>query len=210
MTYPSKVGLATARRSGWGIALADLNNDGWKDLLTANSHVTDNVERISSDRYKEPNLSLVNRGGDFPAGRRIRAAGRTPRPRGGRSGRRWTSGCRCHRPRREAGVVAQHYRSERAHWLSVRLRGRSLGARVRAGGQWQEVSAGGGYTSTVVGDVHFGLGAAGETAIEVFWPSGARQSVAHRQGRTNHCGTGTPGPVNEPGGRTEEAGEDDK
>src|SRR4029453_3832467 len=65
VTYPSKVGLATARRSGWGVALADLNNDGWKDLITANSHVTDNVERVSSDRYKEPTLWLVNRGGGF-------------------------------------------------------------------------------------------------------------------------------------------------
>ena len=46
VTYPSRLGLAAARRSGWGVAMADLNNDGWKDFFTANSHVTDNIERF--------------------------------------------------------------------------------------------------------------------------------------------------------------------
>lgn len=41
----------------------------------------------------------------------------------------------------------------------------------------EEVSAGGGYASSVSVDVHFGLGAAGETDVEVFWPSGTKQSI---------------------------------
>src|SRR5204863_322742 len=50
VTYPSKSGIATARRSGWGVALADLNNDGWKDIITANGHVTDNIDQLRSER----------------------------------------------------------------------------------------------------------------------------------------------------------------
>src|SRR5207249_25890 len=41
-------GLAalTARSSGWGVGLHDFDNDGWKDLFVARSHVLDNVEKI--------------------------------------------------------------------------------------------------------------------------------------------------------------------
>jgi hypothetical protein len=176
VTYPSKVGLATARRSGWGVALADFNNDGWKDLLTANSHVTDNVERISSDRYKEPNLSLVNRGGIFHPATELGPA----------AAHRGLAVADLDGDGRLDAVITvlgekpelwRNTTSGAGHWLMVRLRGRAVGARVRAGGQWQEVNAGGGYASSVCVDVHFGLGVADETDVEVFWPSGARQSV---------------------------------
>src|SRR3974377_325379 len=50
-------GLAgqSARSSGWGLGLHDFDNDGWKDLFVARSHVLDNVEKIDSSlRYLEP------------------------------------------------------------------------------------------------------------------------------------------------------------
>ncbi|MEO7144186.1 MAG: VCBS repeat-containing protein, partial [Bryobacteraceae bacterium] len=37
-TYKSHLGQLTTGLSGWGIAVADFNNDGWKDIFTANSH----------------------------------------------------------------------------------------------------------------------------------------------------------------------------
>src|SRR4029450_6213193 len=37
-TYESGLAKATIRMSGWGAAFADFDNDGFKDLLTANSH----------------------------------------------------------------------------------------------------------------------------------------------------------------------------
>jgi hypothetical protein len=64
-TYSSKLGLAAGRHSGWGVALADLNNDGWKDLFSANSHVTDNVELIRNEKYRESNMVFLNHGGVF-------------------------------------------------------------------------------------------------------------------------------------------------
>ena len=65
--------MNAARRSGWGVAFADLNNDGWKDLFTANSHVTDNVEQVRSERYREPNTVFLNRRGNFVAVQEIGA-----------------------------------------------------------------------------------------------------------------------------------------
>ena len=62
-TGPSGLGRATIKRSGWGNALADLDNDGWKDLFTANSHVNDRVEAFEAHSYREPN-SLFRNAGD--------------------------------------------------------------------------------------------------------------------------------------------------
>jgi hypothetical protein len=62
-------------------------------------------------------------------------------------------------------------------WLRVGLRGTKsnrfgIGARVRAGGQAQEMVAGHGYLSGNAPVLHFGLGAAAETDVQVRWPSG--------------------------------------
>src|SRR5258708_30900008 len=61
-------GLAalTARSSGWGVGLFDFDNDGWKDLFVAQSHVLDNVEKIHSGlRYLEPPVLFRNEAGRF-------------------------------------------------------------------------------------------------------------------------------------------------
>jgi tetratricopeptide (TPR) repeat protein len=176
VTYPSKVGLATARRSGWGVALADLNNDGWKDLVTANSHVTDNVERISSDRYREPNLWMTNRGGVFQSAAEF---GPSAAHRGLAVADLDGDG-RLDAVITVLGEKPELWRNTTAgggHWLGVRLRGQSVGARVRANDQWQEASTAGGYASSISGDLHFGLGTADAADVEVFWPNGKRQSV---------------------------------
>jgi len=176
VTYPSKVGLPTARRSGWGVALADLNNDGWKDLVTANSHVTDNVELISSAHYKEPNLLLLNRGGVFQPATEFGP----PAAHRGLAVADLDGDGRLDVVITVLGEKPELWRnttSGGAHWIGVRLRGRSVGARVRAGGQWQELGTTGGYASSVSGDAHFGLGAADAADVEVIWPSGKRQSV---------------------------------
>ena len=48
-------GPQPAKHSGWGSGLFDFNNDGWKDLFTADSHVNDRVELFEAAVYKEPN-----------------------------------------------------------------------------------------------------------------------------------------------------------
>src|SRR5712675_1437852 len=43
-TYPSGVGFQTLRMSGWGVGAYDFDNDGHKDLFTADSHVSENAD----------------------------------------------------------------------------------------------------------------------------------------------------------------------
>jgi len=58
----SGITLATLPYAGWSNPIADFNNDGWKDLFSANGHVTDNIERIQGRSYRQGNALLLNRG----------------------------------------------------------------------------------------------------------------------------------------------------
>jgi len=53
---------STLPYAGWSNPVADYNNDGWKDLFSANGHVTDNIEEIQGRSYRQGNLLLLNRG----------------------------------------------------------------------------------------------------------------------------------------------------
>ncbi len=57
-------GLARLTRplSGWSNFIADLDNDGWKDLFVARRNVLDNAERITARLYAEPNSVFRNLG----------------------------------------------------------------------------------------------------------------------------------------------------
>jgi enediyne biosynthesis protein E4 len=173
-TFPSRLGVAAARRSGWGVVLADLNNDGWKDLFTANSHVTDNVELIRSEQYREPNTVFLNRQGVFAATQEI----------GPPAAHRGLAIADLDRDGRLDAVVTvlgerpEVWRNETdaGNWLRVNLKGRSVGARVRVGAQWQERTSASGYASSNLDYVHFGLGSETEAAeVEIVWPSGQKQ-----------------------------------
>jgi hypothetical protein len=60
--YSSNIAPLSMRRSRWGVSLADLDNDGWKDLISANSHVTDNISSFSGDKFELPNSIFRNLG----------------------------------------------------------------------------------------------------------------------------------------------------
>jgi hypothetical protein len=61
-TYRARLGPAVAHRSGWSSALVDFDNDGWKDLFTANSHVNDAIHMFESHSYRLTNSAFRNRG----------------------------------------------------------------------------------------------------------------------------------------------------
>src|SRR5262249_49574672 len=66
VSLPSGVGALSSRSSGWGVGWRDFDNDGWKDLFAAQSHVMDNIDRLDSGlRYKEMPLLARNRDGKF-------------------------------------------------------------------------------------------------------------------------------------------------
>jgi hypothetical protein len=69
-----------------------------------------------------------------------------------------------------------------AHWLTITLRGTrsnrdGLGARVLVNGQTRFATTAGSYESANDKRVHFGLGTAKTAKVEVFWPSGAHQTL---------------------------------
>jgi hypothetical protein len=52
--------------SGWGSGIYDLDNDGYKDLFSANSHVSENADVNPQQRYRQPNGIFQNlRNGHF-------------------------------------------------------------------------------------------------------------------------------------------------
>ncbi len=70
VTNQSGLGSATLAFSGWSTHLFDYDNDGWKDLFVAQSHVMDTIEKTSPNlRYLQPPLLLAQRVRPFRAGR---------------------------------------------------------------------------------------------------------------------------------------------
>jgi enediyne biosynthesis protein E4 len=66
VTNRSGLGSATLAFSGWSTHFFDYDNDGWKDLFVAQSHVMDTIEKTAPNlRYLEPPLLLRNQAGHF-------------------------------------------------------------------------------------------------------------------------------------------------
>jgi len=66
VTNPSGVGAATLLFAGWSAGFFDYDNDGWKDVFVAQSHVMDTIEKTSPNlRYQQPPLLLRNEAGHF-------------------------------------------------------------------------------------------------------------------------------------------------
>jgi hypothetical protein len=183
-TFSSGMAALSLRHSGWGVGLFDFNNDGWKDLFTADSHVNDRVELSSPYRYKEPDTVFANlANGKF---RDVSAAA-------------GLSEIKAHRGSAYAdfdgdgkidvvvsslGAPAELWHNispGQNHWLGVRLIGThcnrdAIGARLNLGNQWNQMTSAVSYASSSLGPVHFGLGK--KTLVEtlkIYWPDGAKQ-----------------------------------
>ena len=184
-TFKSRLGPLTIRKSGWGVALADFDNDGWKDILTANSHVTDNIAEFSGDRYALPN-SLLRANGDrqfedvsAQAGAEFQQA----RPHRGLIAVDLDNDGRMDAVVTVLGESPEIWHNispDAGHWLALRLHGRSgnrngLGAEVRIGKQMNGMQSSYSYGSSVLAPVHFGVGAQEQVDVNVRWPNGGIQ-----------------------------------
>ncbi len=174
------VASLSAGSSGWGVGLVDFNNDGWKDLFVAQSHVMDNVEKIDpSMHYKQVPLLAFNRNGLFE--RTDPGTTKAVAGRGAAFGDLRNDG--------NVDVVMSVLggapeiflnHSNGGHWLTISLVGTrsnrdGSGARVVVNGQTQYATTAGSYLSASDKRVHFGLGEASTATVDVFWPSGIHQ-----------------------------------
>jgi enediyne biosynthesis protein E4 len=179
------IGLALPSRYllGWGIAFADLDNDGRLDVLTANGHIYDGRPQIPFTMSVQ--LLLGGRDGTLTdVSRRAGPPFLSPH-----LGRGLAAGDLDNDGRVDALVVCQneplvylHNQTPGGRFVTLRLEGTTsnrdaVGARValQAGGKTQvaERTGGGSFQSASDPRLHFGLGDAQRVdAIEVRWPSG--------------------------------------
>jgi len=65
-TNSAGVGQITLLYSGWGARFVDVDNDGWRDLFVAQSHVLDTIEKTNPYlKYKQTPLLMLNTGKGF-------------------------------------------------------------------------------------------------------------------------------------------------
>jgi hypothetical protein len=176
------LGLLSAASSGWGVGLEDFNNDGWKDIFVAQSHVLDNVETIDHMlHYKETPLLALNKDGRFE-----RADSGVTTPIAGRGvafGDLNNDGWQDVVVSTLGGEpLVLMNRGGAGYWLNITLRGTrsnrdGLGARVVVNGQTRIATTSGSYVSASDKRLHFGLGPAETAKVEVYWPSGAHQTL---------------------------------
>ena len=193
----SGIAALSALRSGWGMGLADFDNDSWPDLLVAQGHVMDDI--ADSDpalAHEEPVMLARNLFGRFydVAARGGPAFRRSVAGRGAAFGDLDGDG-RVDAVLSVNGGRAMVLRNVSAagKGLVVRLLGSggnrdAIGATVRietAEGLERAAfrGAAGSYLSASSPDIHFGLGPNGRcSAITVRWPDGRTQTVADPQG----------------------------
>ncbi|MGH9372179.1 MAG: CRTAC1 family protein [Vicinamibacterales bacterium] len=186
-TQSSRLAGLSGRVSGWCAVFADVDNDGLKDIFTANSHVNDRIGELESIDWKQPNSLFINEGrGRF---------------RGATADTGLTAAVAAHRGCGAAdfngdgrldfvvlavGSPAELWKNETDsshHSLIVRLAGTTsnrdgIGARVTVGTQVRTMTTSIGYASSSHAGLHFGLGAAAAPVrVEVLWPSGLKQTV---------------------------------
>ena len=177
------LGALTSGSSGWGVGLEDFDNDGWKDLFVAQSHVLDNVQQIDASlRYKELPLLALNHSGRFE---RADSGVTTPiAARGAAFGDINNDGYMDVVVSTLGGPpVLLLNRGGNNHWLTIILRGTrsnrdGYGAQVRVNGQTRFATSAGSYVCANDKRLHFGLGAAEKATVEVLWPSGTKQSLS--------------------------------
>jgi hypothetical protein len=181
VSLASGIAKASLPWTGWSTVMADFNNDGWKDLFTANGHVMDNAELSSGRQSMQPNLVLTNTRKSFSGGTLPGAALHRGLAWGDfdRDGRVDLIVTRLNQP---AQILWN--RSEGANqWIEVDLRGTksnrdAIGAWVEVdtaeGKQWDRVAGWSGYGCSSSHQLHFGLGSAHRAArIIVQWPAGS-------------------------------------
>lgn len=191
-TYPTRMGLGSLTMSGWSAGAFDFDNDGDKEIFTANSHVSENVELYRAQAYRLPN-AIFQLAGDGTYRNAAPHAGpaleRAAAHRGAAFGDLENDGgidVVISAIGAEAKVLFNA--SQAGHWLQLDLEGTAsnrsrLGARIEltlesGGAQYNHATTAVGYASSSDQRVHFGLGSDRRVRrVEIRWPSGKLQTL---------------------------------
>ena len=190
VTSASGLAALTSRSTAWGTGVFDFDNDGHKDLFTANSDILDNAMELAHRPFALPDRVFRNKGNltfedvSSSAGTSFQV----PAPhRGAAFGDLNNDG------KIDAVVTVLNSAPEiwmnrsatQNHWIILKLVGVTsnrdgLGTKVKlttsSGTQYNVATTAVGYNSASDKRVHFGLGSATVVdSIELTWPSGIKQ-----------------------------------
>lgn len=203
VTFPSNMVGLSSGFSGWSNKFIDVDNDGWKDIFVAGSHVVDNVELYNPKyRYKDPCLVFRNLGNNkldniTPSlGSDIQTLGAW---RGvavadfDRDGSLEVAVSRLN----DTAFYFDRRESPANSWVVLELRGiksnrDAIGARLKLvlpSGLtlYEHVTTANGIYSASDKRVHFGFGKADRIAsLEIRWPSGAVQTISNLEINRHH------------------------
>lgn len=196
-SFSNGIGAMTLLHSGWGIRFVDYDNDGWKDLLIAQGHDLDTIEKVSPQlHYREPMMLARNTGKKFVdvsgiSGDIFHEAW---------VGRAMAIGDIDNDGRIDAVVTTNggpphillNQTPTTNHWITLHLTGHKsnrdgIGALVKLttaqGSQWVTATTSSSYLSASDPRVHFGMGdSAVASSIEIHWPSGIIQTLTNVKG----------------------------
>ncbi len=192
VTSSSSLTTYTARNTAWGAGIFDFDNDGLKDLFTANSEILDNSMESQHRPYPLPN-SLFRNLGNFKFADVSAAAGLTTPAahRGAAFGDLLNNG--------RIDIVTTNLNGppellmnvtkNANHWVDINLIGvqdnrDGLGTRIKIttarGTQTNQATTAVGYNSSSDKRVHFGLGDATMIdRIDLLWPTGIHQTLTN-------------------------------
>jgi enediyne biosynthesis protein E4 len=190
VTAASGMAAMTSRLTAWGAGEYDFDNDGYKDLFTANADILDNAMEVAHRPFALPNGLYRNKGNltfeDLSS--KAGASFSVPAPhRGAAFGDLNNDG--------KIDIVVtvlngppkilMNRTKNNNHWIILKLVGvksnrDGLGTKVKIttslGSQYDEATTTVGYNSSSDKRVHFGLGSATVIdSIELTWPSGIKQ-----------------------------------
>ena len=186
--------IASGRLTAWGTGIVDFDNDGFKDLFTANADILDNAAVLAHRPYALRNGIFRNQGNmSFEDLSKVAGSGFAVAAahRGAAFGDLNNDG--------KMDIVTSVLngspeilvnRSEnRNHWILFKLIGvksnrDGLGTKIKIttsqGSQFNHATTAVGYNSSSDKRVHFGLGSAAVIdKVELTWPSGVRQVLTN-------------------------------